>query len=216
MELEVKKLDGSVKSKIKLDESVFGIQPNDRVIYDDIRTQMANKRQGTASTKGRSQLKGSTRKLFRQKGTGNARRGDIKSPLLRGGGTVFGPKPRTYRVGINKKAKVLARKSALSYKAMEQSIMVVEDFSFDTFSTKEFLKIVTTLQLQGKKVALYTSKVESTLKKSAANVTKVFVEEVHSLNTYDVVNADVVVFQEGAVAEIQNILNRKFNRGVEA
>lgn len=94
--------------------------------------------------------------------------------------------------------------------------MVVEDFSFDTFSTKEFLKIVTTLQLQGKKVALYTSKVESTLKKSAANVTKVFVEEVHSLNTYDVVNADVVVFQEGAVAEIQNILNRKFNRGVEA
>jgi len=152
MELSVLNIKGEATGrKVTLNEDIFGIEPNDHVIYLDVKQHLANKRQGTHKSKERSEHAGSTRKLIRQKGSGGARRGDINSPLLRGGGRVFGPKPRDYSFKLNKKVKQLARKSALAYKAKEDAIVVVEDFQFDAPKTKEFISVAKNLKVDGKK-----------------------------------------------------------------
>lgn len=210
MKLSVYTKEGAESGKnIELDASVFGIEPNNEVLHRHIVAFRAAQRQGTASTKGRSQITGSTRKLFRQKGTGNARRGDIKAGILRGGGTMFGPKPRNYRLGLNKKMKQLARKSALAYKAKEQAITVVEDFVMDAISTKQINALLAALQVSGKKVLLLTTDLDTNLYRSASNLAKIKVEEARNATTYDIMNAEVVVFQEGAVQKLTDLLNRK-------
>ena len=155
MEINVLNINGQETGrKVTLNEGIFGIEPNDHVLYLDVKQYLANQRQGTAKSKERSEVSGSTRKLGRQKGGGGARRGDINSPVLVGGGRVFGPKPRDYRFKLNKKVKILARKSALSYKALENAIVVVEDFNMEAPKTKEFINIAKNLKVDGKK-ALY-------------------------------------------------------------
>jgi large subunit ribosomal protein L4 len=152
MKLNVLKIDGTDSGKtIELREDVFNIAPHDQLIYEDVRSYLAAQRQGTAKTKGRTQVRGGGKKAFRQKGTGGARRGSLRSPLLKGGGTVFGPKPRDYSVRLTKKMKQLARKSALTYKAIENSIIIVEDFTFDVPKTKEMIAVINALNLSGKK-----------------------------------------------------------------
>jgi large subunit ribosomal protein L4 len=169
---------------------------------------MANKRQGNAKSKERSEISGSTRKLGRQKGGGGARHGDINSPLLIGGGRVFGPKPRDYSFKLNKKVKQLARKSALSYKAQENAIVVVEDFSFEAPKTKEFLNIAKNLKVDGKKVLLLTSDNNENVYKSARNLQRAEVLEARNVNTYKILDADVVVITENSLKTIDGILTK--------
>ena len=194
--------------KITLNESVFGIEPNDHVLYLDVKQYLANQRQGTAKSKERSEMSGSTRKLGRQKGGGGARRGDINSPVLVGGGRVFGPKPRDYRFKLNKKVKVLARKSALSYKAQENSIIVVEDFNFEAPKTKDFVNISKNLKVDGKKVLLLLPEVNKNVYLSARNLQRAEVMLASALNSYKVLNADVVVITENSLKTIDGILTK--------
>ena len=194
--------------KVALNEAIFGIEPNDHVIYLDVKQYMANQRQGTAKSKERSEISGSTRKLGRQKGGGGARHGDINSPLLIGGGRVFGPKPRDYSFKLNKKVKQLARKSALSYKAQENAIVVVEDFSFEAPKTKEFLNIAKNLKVDGKKVLLLTSDNNENVYKSARNLQRAEVLEARNVNTYKILDADVVVITENSLKTIDGILTK--------
>ena len=194
--------------KVALNEAIFGIEPNDHVIYLDVKQYMANKRQGNAKSKERSEISGSTRKLGRQKGGGGARHGDINSPLLIGGGRVFGPKPRDYSFKLNKKVKQLARKSALSYKAQENAIVVVEDFSFEAPKTKEFLNIAKNLKVDGKKVLLLTSDNNENVYKSARNLQRAEVLEARNVNTYKILDADVVVITENSLKTIDGILTK--------
>ena len=182
--------------KITLNESVFGIEPNDHVIYLDVKQYLANQRQGTAKSKERSEHKGSTRKLGRQKGGGGARHGDINSPLLRGGGRVFGPKPRDYGFKLNKKVKQLARKSALTYKAQENAIIAVENFNIETPKTKEFLNIAKNLKVDGKKILLVLPEVNKNVYLSARNLQKVEIMTASEINTYKILNADMLVVAE--------------------
>ena len=191
-----------------LNEAVFGIEPNDHVLYLDVKQYLANQRQGTAKAKERSEHAGSTRKLGRQKGGGGARRGDINSPVLVGGGRVFGPKPRDYRFKLNKKVKVLARKSALSYKAQENSIIVVEDFNFEAPKTKDFVNISKNLKVDGKKVLLLLPEVNKNVYLSARNLQRAEVMLASSLNSYKVLNADVVVITENSLKTIDGILTK--------
>ena len=207
MELNVLKTNGQPTGrKVVLDEAIFGIEPNDHVIYLDVKQYMANQRQGNAKSKERSEISGSTRKLGRQKGGGGARHGDINSPLLRGGGRVFGPKPRDYSFKLNKKVKQLARKSALSYKAQENAIVVVEDFSFEAPKTKEFLNIAKNLKVDGKKVLLLTSDNNENVYKSARNLQRAEVLEAQNVNTYKILDADVLVITENSLKTIDGIL----------
>ena len=194
--------------KVALNEAIFGIEPNDHVIYLDVKQYMANKRQGNAKSKERSEISGSTRKLGRQKGGGGARHGDINSPLLIGGGRVFGPKPRDYSFKLNKKVKQLARKSALSYKAQENAIVVVEDFNFEAPKTKEFLNIAKNLKVDGKKVLLLTSDNNENVYKSARNLQRAEVLEARNVNTYKILDADVVVITENSLKTIDGILTK--------
>ena len=194
--------------KVALNEAIFGIEPNDHVIYLDVKQYMANKRQGNAKSKERSEISGSTRKLGRQKGGGGARHGDINSPLLIGGGRVFGPKPRDYSFKLNKKVKQLARKSALSYKAQENAIVVVEDFNFKAPKTKEFLNIAKNLKVDGKKVLLLTSDNNENVYKSARNLQRAEVLEARNVNTYKILDADVVVITENSLKTIDGILTK--------
>ncbi len=194
--------------KVTLNENVFGIEPNDHVVYLDVKQYLADQRQGTAKSKERSEHKGSTRKLGRQKGGGGARRGDINSPVLVGGGRVFGPKPRDYRFKLNKKVKVLARKSALSYKAQDNAIVVVEDFTLDTPKTKDFINIAKNLKVNGKKVLLLLPEANYNVYLSARNLQKAEVMPAAQLNTYKVLNADVVVVTENSLKVIDEILNK--------
>ena len=194
--------------KVTLNENVFGIEPNDHVIYLDVKQFMADNRQGTAKSKERSEHAGSTRKLGRQKGGGGARRGDINSPVLVGGGRVFGPKPRDYSFKLNKKVKVLARKSALSYKAKEDAIVVVEDFNLDAPKTKDFVNITKNLKVDGKKVLLLLPEANNNVYLSARNLQKAEVMPAAQLNTYNVLNADVVVVTENSLKVIDEILNK--------
>lgn len=200
MKVSVYKTDGTKSSKnVELDDSIFNIEPNDTVIYEDVRSYMANRRQGTAKTKGRTEVRGGGRKAYRQKGTGNARRGSIRSPLLKGGGTVFGPKPRDYSVRITKKMRQLARKSALTYKAKEEAIRVVENFDYDEPKTSKMVEMIQALELSGKKVLLLTAGLKPNVYKSGRNIQKLNILEAGNLFTYAVLNADVLVIQEDAV-----------------
>lgn len=209
MEINVLNINGQETGrKVTLNEGIFGIEPNDHVIYLDVKQYLANQRQGTAKSKERSEVSGSTRKLGRQKGGGGARRGDINSPLLVGGGRVFGPKPRDYGFKLNKKVKNLARKSALSYKAQENAILVVEDFQMEAPKTKEFINIAKNLKLDGKKALYLLPDVNKNVYLSARNLQRVEVMLAASLNTYKVLNADVLVITENSLKEIDGILNK--------
>lgn len=191
-----------------LNDAIFGIEPNDHVLYLDVKQYLANQRQGTAKTKERSEMSGSTRKLGRQKGGGGARRGDINSPVLVGGARVFGPKPRDYGFKLNKKVKVLARKSALSYKAKENAIIVVEDFEMAAPKTKEFVNIVNNLQLGERKSLLLLPSVNKNVYLSARNLQRSEVMTASALNAYKVLNADVLVITEKSLETIDGILNK--------
>ena len=209
MEVSVLNINGQETGrKVTLNEAIFGIEPNDHVIYLDVKQYLANQRQGTAKAKERSEHAGSTRKLGRQKGGGGARHGDINSPLLKGGGRVFGPKPRDYGFKLNKKVKVLARKSALSYKAQENAIIVVEDFNFEAPKTKDFVNVTKNLKVDGKKVLLLLPGVNKNVYLSARNLQKTEVMTASALNTYKVLNADVVVVTENSLPSIDTILNK--------
>ena len=207
MEVSVLNINGQETGRtVTLNESIFGIEPNDHVIYLDVKQYLANQRQGTAKTKERSEVSGSTRKLGRQKGGGGARRGDINSPVLVGGGRVFGPKPRDYGFKLNKKVKSLARRSALSYKAQENAIVVVEDFTMDVPKTKDFVNIAKNLKVDGKKTLLILPEVNKNVYLSARNLQRSGVMTASSLNTYKVLNADVLVVTENSLKTIDGIL----------
>ena len=204
MELSVYNIKGEdTGRKVTLSDAIFGIEPNDHAIYLDVKQYMANKRQGTHKSKERSEVSGSTRKLIRQKGGGGARRGDINSPLLVGGGRVFGPRPRTYESKLNKKVKSLARKSALSYKAQNNAIVVVEDFAFESPKTKDFLAIVKNLKVSDKKLLMVLPESNKFVYLSARNVPKTKVATVAGLNTYVVLDAANVILTEKSVAAIE-------------
>ena len=209
MEVSVLNIKGQETGrKVTLNEAIFGIEPNDHVIYMDVKQYLANQRQGTAKAKERSEMSGSTRKLGRQKGGGGARRGDINSPVLVGGARVFGPKPRDYRFKLNKKVKVLARKSALSYKAQENAIIVVEDFSLDAPKTKEFINIAKNLKVDEKKMLFVLPQADKNVYLSARNLQRAEVMLASTVNTYKVLNADVMVVTESALKTIDGILNK--------
>ena len=191
-----------------LNEAVFGIEPNDHVLYLDVKQYLANQRQGTAKAKERSEHAGSTRKLGRQKGGGGARRGDINSPVLVGGGRVFGPKPRDYRFKLNKKVKVLARKSALSYKAQENAIVVVEDFNMEAPKTKDFVNISKNLKVDGKRALFVLPEANKNVYLSARNLQRTKITLAALLNSYNVLNADVLVVTEKSLKTIDGILNK--------
>ena len=209
MEVSVLNINGQETGrKVTLNESIFGIEPNDHVLYLDVKQYLANQRQGTAKTKERSEVSGSTRKLGRQKGGGGARRGDINSPVLVGGGRVFGPKPRDYGFKLNKKVKALARKSALSYKAQGNDIVVVEDFTLDAPKTKDFVNITKNLKVGGRKMLLLLPGVNKNVYLSARNLQGTEVMTASALNTYKVLNADVLVVTEDALKMIDGILTK--------
>ena len=209
MEINVLNINGQETGrKVTLNDAIFGIEPNDHVIYLDVKQYLADQRQGTAKAKERSEHAGSTRKLIRQKGGGGARRGDINSPVLVGGGRVFGPKPRDYRFKLNKKVKQLARRSALTYKAQENAVVVVEDFSFDAPKTKDFINMTKNLNVEGKKVLLLLPETNMNVYKSARNLQRAVVMEAAKLNTYKVLNAEVLVMTEKSLEAIEGILNK--------
>lgn len=209
MELEVLKINGEKTGrKVVLDDNIFGIEPNDHAIYLDIKQIMANSRQGTHKSKERSEVSGSTKKLKRQKGTGGARIGDINSPLLRGGGRVFGPKPRDYSFKLNKKVKRLARKSALSYKAMDNQIYVIEDFTFETPKTKSFVELLKGLKLTEEKPLFVFDKVNNNVFLSARNIPNTLVIQASQINTYVVLNAKNVVINESSIKVIEEMFDK--------
>ena len=205
MELEVYNINGEVTGKkVTLDDSIFGIEPNEHVIWLDVKQYLANQRQGTHKAKERNEITGSRRKLIRQKGGGGARRGDIKSPLLVGGGRAFGPKPRDYGFKLNKKTKVLARKSALALKAKNSAIVVVEDFDFDTPKTKSLVELTKKLQLTDKKLLLVLPGQNKNVYLSARNLGKVNVITASDINTYKIMDCSSLVITESSVAAIDN------------
>ena len=207
MELSVLNIKGQeTGKKVTLNDAIFAIEPNDHVIYLDVKQYMANQRQGNAKSKERSEISGSTRKLGRQKGGGGARHGDINSPLLRGGGRVFGPKPRDYSFKLNKKVKQLARKSALSYKAQDNAILVVEDFAMEAPKTKEFVNITKNLKVDGKKLLILLPETIKNVYLSARNLKGVKVQEAQKANTYQILDADVLVISEKSLETINGIL----------
>ena len=207
MEVSVFNIKGEdTGRKVTLNDSVFGIEPNDHAIYLDVKQYLAAQRQGTAKSKERSEMSGSTRKLGRQKGGGGARRGDINSPVLVGGARVFGPKPRNYSFKLNKKMKALARRSALSYKAQENAIVVVEDFTFEAPKTKTFVETLNNLKVADKKVLFVLPGADKNVYLSARNIEGANVQTISGLNTYRVLNAGVVVLTESSLKAIDNIL----------
>ncbi len=193
--------------KIELKDSIFGIEPNDHAIYLDVKRYMANKRQGTHKTKERWEIIGSTRKIKRQKGTGTARAGSIKSPVMRGGGRTFGPQPRDYSFKLNKKVKQLARKSALTYKAKDECIKVVEDFSIESPKTKEYSDILNNLQIRDEKSLIILNQINKNIYLSSRNIPGTKVVTVSDLTTYDIMNCSSLVFVESSIEVIQNMLN---------
>ena len=206
MELAVYNIKGEVTDKkVTLDDSIFGIEPNEHVIWLDVKQYLANQRQGTHKTKERGELAGSTRKLIRQKGGGGARRGDIKSPLLVGGGRAFGPKPRDYGFKVNKKTKALARKSALSLKAKNSSIVVIEDLEFDAPKTKSLVELTKSLQLADKKLLFVLPSQNKNVYLSARNLGKVNIITASDINTYAIMNSTNLVITESSVAAIDNL-----------
>jgi large subunit ribosomal protein L4 len=214
MKVNVLKLDGTDSgTTVDLNDSIFQIEPNDQLMYEDIRSYTAAQRQGTAKTKGRTEVRGGGKKAFRQKGTGGARRGSLRSPLLKGGGTVFGPQPRDYVVRLTKKMKQIARKSALSYKAQENAVMVIEDIAFDGPKTKEMINLLNTLKLNDKRVLLLTPGTDKNVYLSARNIPKVSALEAYKPSTYEIVHADVLVIQKSAIEALEGSFK---SQGVEA
>lgn len=208
MELSILNIKGEdTGRKVTLNDAIFGIEPNDHAIYLDVKQYLANQRQGTHKSKERSEIAGSTRKLIRQKGGGGARRGDIKSPVLVGGGRVFGPKPRDYSFKLNKKVKSLARKSALAYKAKENAIFVLEDFVMETPKTKEFIAITKGLNIEGKKLLMILPEKNNSIFLSARNLEKAKVITANELNTYGILNAGNLVLTESSLAVIEKHFN---------
>jgi large subunit ribosomal protein L4 len=208
MKLEVYKIDGSKSGEtVELSDNIFAIEPNDHVIYLAVKAHLANKRQGTHKAKERNEVSGGGKKPWRQKGRGTARAGTTRSPLWVGGGTIFGPRPRNYRQKLNKKVLRLARKSAYSYKAKANQIMIVEDFDFEAPRTKEFDNILRLLNLDNKKVLLLTDSTKENIYKSGRNIPKVNIVEAEKASTYDLVNNQVLLIQAGAVEKIEKILN---------
>lgn len=209
MEVSVLNIKGEdTGKKVVLNDEIFGIEPNDHVIYLAVNQYLAAQRQGTHKSKERSEITGSTRKLIRQKGGGGSRRGDIKSPLLRGGGRVFGPRPRDYWFKLNKKVKALARKSALSYKAQQNAIIVVEDFDFEAPKTKQGVALLNNLKVEGKKTLFVLPEVKKNVNLSVRNIQRVEVMTASALNTYKVMNANVLVMTEGAVKMVDETFNK--------
>ena len=204
MELNILDIKGKeTGKKVSLDDTVFGIEPNDHAIYLDVKQYLANKRQGTHKSKGRSEVAGSTRKLGRQKGSGGARPGDIKSPIRVGGGRIFGPVPRDYSFKLNKKVKQLARKSALSYKAKDNAITVLSELNFEAPKTKDFVAMMKNLQVADKKTLFVLTNGNKNVYLSARNLTKVKVLTISELSTYSIVGANNIVFTEESVAAIE-------------
>jgi large subunit ribosomal protein L4 len=207
--MEVKVLNTAGKetgAKVQLPESVFGIEPNDHAIYLDVKQFLANQRQGTHKSKQRNEIAGSTRKLYKQKGTGGARAGSVKSPLFNGGGRVFGPQPRDYSFKLNKKLKMLARKSALSYKAKDNDIVVLEDFNFDAIKTKTYIQMVADLNVTDVKTLLVLATADNNVYLSSRNLKKAKVITADQLNTYDVLNAGKLLLTAGAVKTLEEAL----------
>lgn len=209
MEVSVLNINGQETGrKVALNDAIYGIEPNEHVLYLAVKQYLANQRQGTAKSKERSEMSGSTRKLGRQKGGGGARRGDINSPVLVGGGRVFGPKPRDYRQKLNKKVNILARKSALSYLAKENGIIVVEDFTLEAPKTKDFLNIVKNLKVEGKKVLVVLPTEDKNVYLSARNLKEAQVMGAANINTYKILNADAVIIAESSLETIDKILTK--------
>jgi large subunit ribosomal protein L4 len=208
MELNVVNIQGKeTGKKVVLNDLIFGIEPNDHAIYLDVKQFLANQRQGTSKSKERGEVSGSTRKLKKQKGTGTARAGSIKSPVFRGGGRVFGPRPRNYDFKLNKKVKLLARKSALTYKAQENGIIILEDFNFETPKTKEFIAIQNNLKINDKKSLFVLSEVNKNIYLSSRNLQGVKVISASDLTTYDILNASSVILLEGSLEKIEGVFN---------
>jgi len=208
MDVEILQEDGIGSGRnATLDPSVFGIEPNDHVIWLDVRRIQAAQRQGTSKTKQRSEVRGSGRKLYRQKGTGNARVGDAQSPIRRGGGRAHGARPRQYKLNLNKKTKRLARRSALSYKTEAEAVRVIEDFSMDAPSTRQLRELLSLLDLADQKVLLVTADTEREIYLSSRNVSNLNVQEARSLNSVDILDAGVILFQEGALEHVTDLLS---------
>jgi large subunit ribosomal protein L4 len=206
MEVNILNINGEeTGKKVTLNDSIFGIEPNNHVIWLDVKLYLANQRQGTHKTKERNEIAGSTRKLIRQKGSGGARRGSVKSPVLIGGGRIFGPKPRDYSFKLNKKERVLARKSALSLKAKNNAIVVVEDFAFDAPKTKHIAELVNKLQLTGKKMLLVLPGQNKNVYLSARNLERVKIVTASDINTYGIMNCASLVMMESSVAAIDKL-----------
>ena len=206
MEVAIYNISGAeTGKKATLNDAIFGIEPNNHAIYLDVKQYLANKRQGTHKSKQRNEVAGSTRKLKKQKGTGGARSGSILSPLFPGGGRVFGPVPRDYSFKLNKKLKQLARKSALTYKAKENAITVVEDFAMEAPKTKEFIAITKNLKIEGKKILLVLPETNPVISLSARNLQNVKVIPASNLNTYDVMNAASIVLAETSIEAVNQM-----------
>ena len=209
MDLSVVKYSGeNTGRKVALSDSVFGIEPNDHAIYLDVKSILANQRQGTHKSKQRAEITGSSKKLKKQKGTGGARAGNIKNPQFKGGGRVFGPTPRDYSFKLNKKVKDLARKSALTYKAKDNSIAIIEDFKFEKPQTKQYLAFMKAVSLKDKKTLLVIPEANANIALSGRNITNTKIITASQINTYDVLNADTLVLVESSFTKIDNILNK--------
>lgn len=209
MEVALLKYSGEKSTKkLTLPETVFGIEPNDHAIYLDVKSYLANQRQGTHKSKQRNEISGSSKKLKKQKGTGGARAGNIKNPQFKGGGRVFGPEPRDYSFKLNKKVKDLARKSALTYKAKDNAIAVLEDFTFGSAKTKQYIDMLSAISLSDKKTLLILPDNNKNVVLSGRNIKKAKITTADQINTYDVMNADSIIFVESSVSKVENILNK--------
>ena len=203
MTLEIYNKDGKPSGKkAELDDAIFGIQPNDHSIYLSVKAFLANQRHGTHKAKERAEVRGGGKKPWRQKGRGTARAGTTRSPIWIGGGTIFGPRPRDHRQKLPKKVRQLARKSALSYKAKDEQLIVVEDFTFEKPSTKDFISIMDALNLNGKKILLLTGKNDINVYKSGRNISKISILEANKASTYDILNNQLLILQQSAVEAI--------------
>jgi large subunit ribosomal protein L4 len=210
MDIAVVKSSGeNTGRKVNLTSEVFGIEPNDHAIWLDVKSFLANQRQGTHKSKQRNEISGSSRKIKKQKGTGGARAGNIKSPLFKGGGRVFGPTPRDYSFKLNKKVKDLARKSALTYKAKDNMISIVEDFNFEAPKTKQFIALINALSLQDKKTLFVLSDANKNVVLSGRNIQNSKIVTADQINTYDVMNAEQVILVESSLTKIDNLLNKQ-------
>ena len=208
MKIKLKKINGKNSgNEITIPDTIFSIKPNDHAIYLDIKNHRANQRQGTSKVKERGEVVGSTKKIKKQKGTGTARAGSIKSPLFKGGGQIFGPKPRDYKSKVNKKLKTLARKSALSYKVNEKSLTILENFKFDEIKTKKFISILNDLSVDKKRSLFFIGENDENLLLSSRNVNNSYVKNIADISTYDIIKSDNLILTENSIDKLKSILN---------